>query len=249
MAYMRVQRQDSISKLINDLLYHDSSKAMLIICSTKKFFLQQLIASISARQGHGNVFRIGPDLQQSDDVLDVPIELSNEPSLLLNQTIGLIARSRKIKALFCPSVDIIRAVLATLPIRYINDFPLQSHPSENDKRGSIVIIDLVALHYPTPEFSAQGLSRTFAIAIEAAAKMNAELLLCECGDAVDNQNVERGSRLWDLHAPLLSGPSRNTDGQSNWTGRHTSVKAIAQRWFVFDEGEDRNALNDKRREE
>ncbi|KAL1967961.1 hypothetical protein VTN77DRAFT_2378 [Rasamsonia byssochlamydoides] len=216
-----------VSDFVNHILCNNNARATtLVVCSTRTQFLEQLAASIAAesrlhQQDH-------PEDQQQhveDEQANLSSEAAERPHPLLTKTIGLLAQSRKVKLVFCPSVEHLRAYLSTLRV------------TSEDCRGRLAILDLVAVHYTTSEFSAQGLSRTLAIAVEAAARAATDLVLCECNDAVDPQNLERGERLWDLHVPLLSGAVRLGDGRSTWSGRHVSVKRVAQRWFQFDERE------------
>jgi hypothetical protein len=98
----------------------------------------------------------------------------------------------------------------------------------------LVIQDMVALHVGTTEFSAQGLSRTFAASAESASRANMDLLLCECTNAVDTTSADSGSNLWDTQVPLLNGSVRIRGEEGNWGGRGVSAKQVAQRWFDFD---------------
>ena len=53
----------------------------------------------------------------------------------------------------------------------------------------LAILNLVTIHRHTSEYSAQGLSRSFALAIEAAARNGLQLLLSEC--KLDSANVDK----------------------------------------------------------
>ncbi|CAL5870604.1 uncharacterized protein PFLUO_LOCUS4843 [Penicillium psychrofluorescens] len=141
---------------------------------------------------------------------------------LRTKTIAILAKSSKIQLAFCPSLESLRAHLAVLV------------PPQKDGRRLLAILDAVALHVSTTEFSAQGLSRTFATAVEAASRTNSELRLCECCDAVDPTNTDCGGRLWDVHVPLLNGSVRIRGEERAWGGRGVTVRRVAQRWFEFD---------------
>ena len=87
-----------------------------------------------------------------------------------------------------------------------------------DKPQVLAILDLVALHTTTTEFSAQGLSRTFATAVESAYHAGIGLMLCECSNAVDPSSSDWGARLWNTQVPLLNGSLRIRDDSGAWDG-------------------------------
>jgi hypothetical protein len=239
MVEATVHFANSVADFINHILYNNARATTLIVCSTRTQFLEQLAASISLES---RLHTRNDDEQQQhveeDERADSSSESVERPHPLLTKTIGLIAQSQKVKLIFCPSLEHLRAYLSIFRIPPEDrQKGLQEPAIPEYRRSSLAILDLVALHSMTSEFSAQGLSRTLAIAVEAAARAATDLVLCECNDAVDTRNLERGERLWDLHVPLLSGAVRLGDGRNTWSGRHVSVKRVAQRWFRFEERE------------
>ncbi|KAL1987056.1 hypothetical protein VTN96DRAFT_4930 [Rasamsonia emersonii] len=234
MVQATVHFANLVSDFVNHILCYNARATILVVCSTRTQFLEQLAASIAVesrlhqREGHNE--------QLEDGTEDPPSESVERRHRLLTKTIGLIAQSRKVKLVFCPSVEHLRAYLSTLRITSEDGQKRlqESAGPEEYRRRCLAILDLVAVHYTTSEFSAKGLSRTLAIVVEAAARAAADLVLCECNDALDPQNLERGEKLWDLQVPLLSGAVRLEDGRSSWSGRHVSVKRVAQRWFQFE---------------
>lgn len=103
------------------------------------------------------------------------------------------------------------------------------------KRPVLAVLDLLALHIPTSEFSAQGLSRTLAMTVEVSARERMDLVLCECQNAVDPASRETGGRLWYEHVPILNGSVRMGGEDSSWGGRGVPVKRVAERWFQFND--------------
>ena len=201
---------DLVTDLIQRLL-DTGTKINIIVCGTRSEFLVQLSAAIH--------------LQRSAP--DVPPRLD-----LLTKSIGLLAQSNKIRLTFCPSLESLRAYLAIMG-------PIDIGITETRERSSgprplLAILDLVALHATTTELAAQGLSRTFAAAVEAASRAEMDLLLCECINAVNPSSANWGGRLWDTQIPLLNGSVRIRD-EGNWGGHGVSIKQVAQRWFSFDE--------------
>lgn len=202
--------------LVTDLLQHlldTGAEIRLIVCGTKTEFLIQLSWAIRARHAD-------PNASPGHD--------------LLTKTIGLLANSSKIQLAFCPSLESLRAYLAVL-----RPVDAMTHGIETESRRNsqlLVILDMVALHVTTTEFSAQGLSRTFAASVESASRARMNLMLCECTNAVDSSSVDWGGKLWDTQVPLLNGSVRIRGEEGNWGGRGVSIKQVAQRWFQFDEG-------------
>ncbi|KAH8705501.1 hypothetical protein BGW36DRAFT_285067 [Talaromyces proteolyticus] len=228
MVDARVRPFARVADLVDYLLYDSSRPTTLIVCSTRAKFLEQLAASVSKR------IRESQDQISSEEPLH-SLEANREsiqsrpPDPLLTKTIGILANSRSVRLVFCTSLEHLRAYLSSLGTGL-----RKGSAGQDTARGTrIVVVDLVALHYMSTEFSAQGLLRTLALAVETAARITSSLVLCECEDAMVARNPNRGQRLWDLHVPIVSGTARLQDGV-----RQITVKQVAQRWFRF-EGEDR----------
>lgn len=212
---MGLRRAVASSRLVTDLLQQlldTGAETHLVVCGTRTEFLLQLSWAIRAEHAD-------PDSASRHD--------------LLRKTIGLLANSSKIQLAFCPSLESLRAYLAVLRPADASQYQNELGKHRNDPM--LVIQDMVALHASTTEFSAQGLSRTFAASAESASRANMDLLLCECTNAVDPTSADWGSKLWDTRVPLLNGSVRIRGEEGNWCGRGVSTKQVAQRWFDFDE--------------
>lgn len=210
-------RTVAICGLVTDLLQQlleSSTGTELLICSTRTEFLVQLSAVIRSQR------------------IDERSTLRHD---LLTKTIGLLANSSKVQLTFCPSLESLRAYLAVLPRTKRNS----SGADLPGTQQTLVILDMIALHAATTEFSAQGLSRSMAAAVESAFCTGLDLVLCECTNAVDPTSARWGDRLWDTHVPLLNGSVQLRGEGGTWSGRGVSVKQVAQRWFEFDEGRER----------
>lgn len=213
---MSPTRSVSFCGLVTDLLQQlleSSTGTELLVCGTRTEFLVQLSAAIRA--------------QRTD-------ESSTLRHDLLTKSIGLLANSSKVQLTFCPSLESLRAYLAVLGRTRRSSSTAEDQPST---KPTLVILDMIALHAATTEFSAQGLSRTMAAAVETSFHAGADLVLCECTNAVDPTSIRWGGRLWDTQVPFLNGSVRLRGEEGNWGGRGVSVKQIAQRWFEFDEKE------------
>jgi hypothetical protein len=201
---------DSVSDLLQQLL-EGNSDTHLIVCATKAEFLGQLTAAIRSQ-------RADPDTAMSHD--------------LLTKTIGLLARSSKIRLAFCPSLESLRAYLAIFnPAGGVATVDgTRSHD-----QGLLAVLDMVALHVTTSEFSAQGLSRTLASAVEAGSRAGMHLRLYECLNALNRSSADWGRKLWEVNVPLLNGSVRMRGDESTWGKRGITVKRVAERWFEFDQ--------------
>lgn len=199
-----------------------------IICSTKKQFLEQLVPFVSGHQP--------TQTAASEASADAEEEHERErPHYSLDPTLQLLSSSKAIKLAFCPTIDTLRAYLSAFNFTATDQAKAKSSP-----RASLLIVDLILLHHGTSEFSVQGLMRSFASAVESAARNQVDLQLCECRDIHDLQNPDRGPRLWDAQVPLLSGSVRLRGEDAEWSGRMIPVRNIAGRWLEFKHRERRS---------
>lgn len=196
-----------VTDLLQQLL-NSCKGTRLIVCGSRTEFLVQISAAIRSQTADPN---------------------AETRHYLLTKTIGLLANSSKIHLAFCPSLESVRAYLAVLTSDH--ETALEADSPENLQ--VLAILDLVALHATTTEFSAQGLSRTLSTAIETAYRAGLDLVLCECTNAVDPSSPDWGARLWDTQVPLLNGSLRIRGEDGAWGGRGVPVKRVAERWFEF----------------
>lgn len=213
---------DTAPELLEDRLRAQHGDTTLIICSSQKQFLQQLIPFLSAHQPTQAV-ACKEDTGAEDTHQNV------QPHFLLEPTLQLMSISKATRLAFCPTITTLRAYLSSLTIL--------DH-TKSAPRASLMIVDLILLHHATSEFSVQGLMRSLASAVEAAARNKVDLQLCECRDVHGLENPDRGARLWDAQVPLLSGSVRLRDEDAGWAGRAIPVRAIVGRWFEFEKMEE-----------
>lgn len=187
------------------ILDQDRNSIVLIVCAGRDSFLEQLLAAIH---------------------LQTTTAAGHHQ--LLTKTLGLLSSSRNIRTVFCPTLEHLRAYISTgiegrLP--GVENIP-KSQPL-------LAILNPLSLHLSTREFSAQGLSRTLANAVEVSSRANMDIMLCECRDAQDPNNPELGDAQWYVDVPLLSTSLRSGAEGSYSNGRTVPVKRIVQRWFQF----------------
>ena len=244
----------SLPDLVQHLLDSDSPSSVLVVCASKNNFVEQL---------HATCLDSGVDNTNDEQPIDMLDTEPNEPSepephpLLKQPTLHQLATSRKLKLVFCPELVHLRAYLSTLAI------PPSSQPTtENNKRNTplLTVLNPIAQHRATSSFSAQGLNRTFALAVEAAHATNTQLLMVECpsfrhphnhvehlGDAGYDFEFETettaipppqpsgaAADLWDEEVSILNVTTKSFGaGGRGWVGRTVTVRRVVERWFVF----------------
>ncbi|KAH8728701.1 hypothetical protein GQ44DRAFT_701858 [Phaeosphaeriaceae sp. PMI808] len=208
----------------------------LIVCSTRDAFLQQLALNLKQEQSRNT----------NTSVLH-----------LVTPSLHNLSTTRHVKLAFCASVQTLLAYLTA----YGRGNSPQSDGSKEKPR--LVLVNLLALHAPTSSFSAQGLARSFAAAIESAFQANSQLYVVECQDQgrntmhqdetqdseMDNEDMEHNTENepgestdpWEQEVSILNVTARRFGSNSNeraWAGRTVKAKRIAARWFHFQKLED-----------
>jgi len=214
------------SGFVDYILHYQAMHATVVICSTRELFLEDMYASMPNVDGN----------EYGDDGAAHP---------LLVPTIHQLAISRTIKLAFAPTLAHLRAYLAT----YESDTGSDSHSTTLNQEKSIrimAILGMLHLHCCTSEYSAQGLSRTFAIAVETATATSRRLVVVEApkftpgGEelmhAAENDAVV-SSDPWKDQVPLLNGSTRFGREDRIWAGRTVEAARIASRWCKFAQSE------------
>lgn len=204
-----------------------SSPTTLVVCSDQKAFLEHLADS----------FRRHHDTMQT-----------NSLKQLLVPSLHNLSTTRHVKLAFCASVQALLAYLTA------QDRPGYVHVDESEGKERLIVVNPLALHKPTSSFSAQGLSRMFATAVDTASRTGAALHLVECqgGRSSSDVHLEDDASMmdaeddardtaeepdpWDQHVSILNVSARRFGaavGERAWAGRTVKVKRIASRWFRF----------------
>lgn len=201
----RVISAQWVTDFLQYILDQDRSSIVLIVCAGRDSFLEQLLAAIHLQTPAGAGHR-----------------------RLLTKTLGLLSSSRNIRTVFCPTLEHLRAYISTGV-----EGRLPGVENISKSQPLLAILNPLNLHLSTREFSAQGLSRTLANAVEVSSRANMDIMLCECRDALDPNSSELGEAQWYVDVPLLSTSLRAGAEGSYWNGRTVPVKRIVQRWFQF----------------
>ncbi|KAJ0425594.1 hypothetical protein BJY00DRAFT_183155 [Aspergillus carlsbadensis] len=202
----RITNAQWVTDFLQNTLDQNRNFSTIIVCATRDSFLEQLTATVQlhSAEATGNHH-------------------------LLTKSLGLLSRSHKIKTVFCPTLEHLRAYLS-VGVRP----QAPAAEGKQNRRSLLAILNPLSLHFSTLEFSAQGLSRTLASAVEVSYRANLDIVLCECQDALDPANTELGEALWYVDVPLISNSTRVGPGGSTWSGRSVPVKRVVERWFQFE---------------
>lgn len=222
----KIKTVDFVTEFVEYLLHENAPKITLVVCSTRQSFIRELDGAINLPTQNHEEAQDRTSTTADDTAANLQ---SSRPRqhCILRKNVGLISSSRRVMVTFCPSIEHLRAFLGL--------FREELEPENARPYASpiLAITDLVAIHSHTPEFSAQGLSRTFALAVEAASKKGAELVLCECKPIVETPDAMHGTTLWKAKVPILS-PAVGTRGEDNGSASPTvEIKQIADKWFTF----------------
>ncbi|RAH69667.1 uncharacterized protein BO66DRAFT_99934 [Aspergillus aculeatinus CBS 121060] len=199
----QVYSTGSTPDFLQSVLQHDSISTTLIVCSTRDQFLTRLLAATHPTRG----------------------EVAGRHHIY-GKTIGLLSRSSRVRVLFCPTLENLRACLSVVGSQRIPQDEKESH-EQTEARPLLAVLDSLSLHAPTTEFSAQGLSRTFAALAETSFRADMDLVLCECQDSTNHEVSP-----WNAQVPMLNSTVRVSEETALFR-RTVPVKRVAERWFEF----------------
>ncbi|KAI9753923.1 MAG: putative serine/threonine protein phosphatase [Chaenotheca gracillima] len=243
-----VLTSNSPADFIKYIVEHSNSPTTLVVCSTRDEFLEQLLC-VTTRS-------------DSNDTRETTGSLPGHDLELLTPTLSLLTVSTAITVAFCPTLQHVRGYLSTFSSRPIDAQDRRDDPAQTaagaftTRRSILALFNPISVHRSTSDFSAQGISRTLAVAVEAAHRCEMRLVLSDYGD--DDQDVEDGGTLeqtfqlseaeapsrrptrgiWDEEVPFLSRTVsfRNIGGDADdrsWTGRKVTVRRVVGRWCAF----------------
>ena len=163
----------------------------IIICSERQIFLEQLHHSINCEVDSQRAPVNGEKHDRSSH--GNHIESAN-PHPLLQRTIAQLKVACDVQLTFCASLPALLAFLALFPTGSNADRPDPLAGSPEDQASTtyldtsiapiLALVNPIELLKETTSFSAQGLSKTCAAAVEAAARGAQRLVIVECVDEV-----------------------------------------------------------------
>ena len=215
-----------LTSFISLLLRQSTSQSTLIICSERDKFLKDLLSECqteeTAKQASG----------------EERFPYGQHP--LLVPTIHLLATSRSIMVVFAPTLPHLRAYLAVYEAPDSSEDTKVSYEKPGTTSPFLVILNTLQLHQLSGELSAQGLSRTFAAAVEAAARTNLRLIVADAPsqentemDGMETETFGPPSDPWSQQVPLLNGSVRFGAEQRLFAGRTVEARQVVGRWCHF----------------
>ncbi len=233
-----------------------SSSTTLIVCSSREDFLNYLLESSSTvtATATGSRSRSHGQPQQASDG-GATVDFLLEPSL------WHIRAASTLRIAYCPTVQHLRAYLSSVfsasaaaaprhgPSSRGSSSSSAAHHAVGSPLHTLALLNMVGLHRYTSEFTAQGIGRSLALAVEAAAHRRARLVVCECsgeatecssvgGDGDDDDDAGDGGFWYDEQVPLLSRRALGSNDEA-WLECRVSIRSIFARWCLFEEKEEK----------
>ena len=216
------------------VLQNSAAPTTLVVCSSREAFLERIDLSIRESLDENIPRLTGGDV-------------SRPQHALLRPTIHLLAKSRAVDLTFTPTLQHLRAYLATQNAHRVEPHETEAHGMPSLHSPVLAILGLLDVHRSTSEFSAQGLSRTLSIAVEASMALGRKLILAEIFPAIEDRDAmatdenedEVQSDPWMEQIPILNGSIRSGDEERVWAGRTIEVARVVGRWCrIVSLGED-----------
>lgn len=129
---------------------------------------------------------------------------------------------------------------ASQPLSASTSSPKPPSPRDDDKFPILGLFNSITLHRPTLEFSAQGISRTMAVAVEAAARAKVKLVIAEVGDENHQTRPDVDgpphTLIWEEQVPFLSTTLRTMGaGDEGFMGRTVALRRVVGQWCIFED--------------
>lgn len=242
---------------IYHMLEHASAQIVLIVCTDRSSFVQHLKKSVLNHHRHAF------DSHHAEAEIDAEGIDTTPSHPLLERTLRLLAISRKVKLVFCPSVLAFHAYVTTLPLK----------PQPGNVSGQVptlLVLNLVRMHRTTASYSAQGLGKALAVIVETAWQMKHRLVFFEYPEAVGDasgrshndyedlfddggntedelrhdqngssparpQQMQSPENIWQDEVSILNATTKTFGnvGDRSWMGRTVKIGDIAARWCTF----------------
>lgn len=140
-------------------------------------------------------------------------------------TLNQLATASTSRLQFVPTIQHLRVALSTgLGFTFTDDIATEV--------DTIVLLNIMSLHSAG---SAQQLSQTLALAVEAAEIADANLLLAECcsqthGQSLSGDDTLTGSERWQEQLSILGSRSTLPSTRQPWAARTVTAEQVVSRW-------------------
>jgi hypothetical protein len=244
---------------LQNLLENHIAPTKLIVCASETTFIRQLHASTEAEKAQ-QAQEADAEAEGLDPAKAQRIASSIHP--LAIPTIHQIFTTRTVNVTFCETLAQLQAYLSVYGIRNSEiGYDTGNSNHRQDGGNDVPILGLlcaIQLHRGTASFSAQGLSRTLASAVEAAHRAGQKLVLIEypsmllppeAGEDEDKDedmfddgrtNLEEDltpgqeKSIWEEQLAILNVTTKSFGaGERGWVGRTVKVRKVVGRWCEF----------------
>ncbi|MCJ1312241.1 hypothetical protein MMC25_005915 [Agyrium rufum] len=226
---MNLDRQTALFsshlEILTHLLRHHGQPTILVVCLSTDQFLNILVDNVN------------DSASSTVDVAPNGNRIESHP--LLIPTIRLISQAKCIETVYVTSLAQLKAYLTDLGAgNSIQKFPLVPDQAQV-RKPKLTIINLLDLHRSSGEWTAQGISRTTALAIEATSAQDMQLTLAEIERAEEGEQTRPAdpniSNPWNDQVPLLNTSLRLGGEEQGWAGRTIEIGKVIGRWCSFND--------------
>lgn len=210
------------SELLSYLVTRQSYPTTLLVCCPREAFQEALLHHVASILSLESNSEGGADLeaQRHRRVVEALV------SAPLYQT----AVAKHIRVLFTPTVSHLRAYLSVFDPAETKVLAPPNHSDDASRSPLLLVYGFLDAHRDTSEWTAQGLSSTASILVDAAARAAYKPVIIEPRGDGGHPDAET---LLSEAVPLLG---RSVTGSGPWSGRTVEVRRILARWFQFRDG-------------
>lgn len=173
----------SLPEFLRHIIDHHATPTSLVVCSSRDDFERLLLHLVEDARNAASQ-DVTQNINDPGHPPSPPLPILDE---LLIPTLHNLFTTSTIQLTFCASLEALRAHLSSLMARALDEPASQPAPRASTSFGGptisypiLALLNPIALHKETTSFSAQGLSRTLAVAVEAAAFRQQKLVIAEC---------------------------------------------------------------------
>lgn len=176
-AYPVIYHTGTIADFILHILADHGNPNLIIVCMSREEFLHKLLISLEHTSQPKRTSQNEAGDNMETDVMAEEHGIGPEQSLAINEqqthpllipTLRLLSASRTTRLVFLSSVPALHAYLSTITSASTQSNQSDTMAGNNSTQAStLALLNVVALHRHTAAFSAQGLGRAFAAAVEA----------------------------------------------------------------------------------